>query len=199
MKNPTSGIQEHFLDCSRLAIDCATTLEEPILCAVSVCINALHHSGKIVLFGNGGSAAEAQHIAAEFLCRYDADRDPIPALTLTTDTSTITAIANDVSYEDIFSRQISVLVSKNDAVIGLSTSGTSLNVINGLRMAYKMDASTVLLTSDKLAGEYPFVCTHIRAPSKTTAYIQVIHTIVGHIIVEQVEKILKKERVTTCP
>jgi len=105
--------------------------------------NSLHNNGKIILCGNGGSAADSQHIAAEFIGKFQKKRNPIPALALTTNTSTITAISNDFSFEQVFVRQIEALCNKSDIVIGISTSGNSANVISAIEAANKIGAVTI--------------------------------------------------------
>ncbi len=107
--------------------------------AVNLCTNSLNNGGKILIFGNGGSAADAQHIAAELVGRYKIERQGLAAIALTTDTSALTSIGNDYGYEFIFSRQVEALANKNDVIIGISTGGSSVNVINGLQVAKDLD------------------------------------------------------------
>ena len=114
------------------------SLTNKIEIAAQLCIDTLQEGGKLLIFGNGGSAADAQHISAELVVRYKIDRKGIPAIALTTDTSTITAISNDFGYEYVFERQVETLANKGDVLIGISTSGGSSNVINGLKMAPKI-------------------------------------------------------------
>ena len=152
------------------------------------CIDALRVGGKIVLFGNGGSAADAQHISAELVGRYQKDRAPLPAIALTTDTSALTAIANDFDYESVFSRQIEALVSEKDVVIGISTSGSSKNVIFGIEAAKKkgaLCASFVGPRKDLLSAQSDLL---ISIPSESTPFIQQAHMIVGHVLCEYIEE-----------
>ncbi len=152
------------------------------------CIDALRAGGKIVLFGNGGSAADAQHISAELVGRYQKDRAPLPAIALTTDTSALTAIANDFDYESVFSRQIEALVSEKDVVIGISTSGSSKNVIFGIEAAKKkgaLCASFVGPRKDILSTQSDLL---ISIPSESTPFIQQAHMIVGHVLCEYIEE-----------
>ena len=152
------------------------------------CIDALRAGGKIVLFGNGGSAADAQHISAELVGRYQKDRAPLPAIALTTDTSALTAIANDFDYESVFSRQIEALVSEKDVVIGISTSGSSKNVIFGIETAKKKGALCVSFVGprkDTLSAQSDLL---ISIPSESTPFIQQAHMIVGHVLCEYIEE-----------
>jgi D-sedoheptulose 7-phosphate isomerase len=141
-----------------------------------------------VLFGNGGSAADAQHIAAEFVGRFNLERKSIASIALTTDTSIITSIGNDYSFNMIFSRQCESIVSKDDVVIGISTSGNSLNVINGLKTSKKNGAKTIGLLGNNGGKIKSIVDNHIIIKSKSTARIQEVHRIVSHLICDLVEK-----------
>ena len=114
--------------------------------SINVITMCLKKGKKIILFGNGGSAADAQHIAAEFIGRFKLERESLPAISLTTDTSVLTSLANDYSYDVVFSRQCESLVSKNDVVVGISTSGNSINVNKGLQIARKKGANIIILS-----------------------------------------------------
>lgn len=147
----------------------------------------LADGNRVVLFGNGGSAADAQHIAAELSGKFRQDRPPLPALAVTANNSAVTAIANDFGYETVFARQVRGLVSEGDAAIGISTSGSSENVIRGVRAANDQRATTVGLTGAD-GGELATVADHtIRVPSDDTARIQEAHITVGHAICGIVE------------
>lgn len=151
-------------------------------------IKALRRGNKVVLFGNGGSAADAQHIACELAGRFKRERRGLPAIALTTNTSALTAIANDYSYDEVFSRQVEGLVNRGDVVIGISTSGNSMNVIKGIKVAKGKGAFTVGLTGatgGKL-GEVVDIC--IKVPSTDTPRIQEAHITIGHIICQLVEE-----------
>jgi len=153
-------------------------------------IGAYRNGGKVVLFGNGGSAADAQHIAAELVGKFLLKRQAFPAIALTTNTSILTSIANDDSYDEVFSRQVAALVTERDVVIGISTSGDSVNVVKAVEMAKQRGAKTVGLTGGKggkLAEVADLVLT---VPSRSTPRIQEAHITVGHIICEIVEKVL---------
>jgi len=154
-------------------------------------IDSYNAGGKTIIFGNGGSAADAQHFAAELVCKYKMNRDPIPAMALTTDTSILTAWSNDVGYDSVFSRQIEAFAGERDTVIGISTSGTSPNVINGLRTAKVIGSSTVLLTGDKPPKQnLSYIDQYIKVDSKDTPVIQEAHIVIIHIICDLVERAL---------
>lgn len=148
--------------------------------------HAFKTGGKVILFGNGGSAADAQHISAEFISKLKEDRPSLPAIALTVDTSALTAIGNDYGYDQIFSRQISSLCSENDVVIGISTSGRSQNVINGLQTARQIGAKTIGFTGSASMPQVELdICLNV--PSTVTARIQEIHIMFGHLICSQAE------------
>ncbi|MBN1872180.1 MAG: SIS domain-containing protein [Candidatus Omnitrophica bacterium] len=143
--------------------------------------------GKLLVFGNGGSAADSQHIAAEFVGRFKIDRAPMAALALTTNTSTITALANDYGYEAVFAKQITALGSKNDIALAISTSGNSKNVIEGVNAAKEKGIQTIALTG-KSGGLLKTLCDiSITVDSGNTARIQEAHILIAHIMAEIIE------------
>ena len=144
---------------------------------------------KILIFGNGGSAADAQHIAAEFVNRFQIERPPLPAIALTTDTSIITSIGNDYHFDEIFSKQVRALGKKDDIAVGISTSGNSKNVVEAINTAKKMDLLTIGMTGNggKLAECADLV---FSVESSITARIQETHITLGHILCELVERIM---------
>lgn len=151
-------------------------------------IASLENNGKLILFGNGGSAADCQHIAAEFIGRFQKERKALPAIALTTNSSIITALANDYDYQAIFARQIEALAQKNDLAIGISTSGKAKNVIAGIKQAKKMGLKTVVLTGES-GGELAKIADiSLVVPSGVTARIQEAHITVGHIICDIIEQ-----------
>jgi D-sedoheptulose 7-phosphate isomerase len=154
--------------------------------------NRITKGGKVILFGNGGSAADAQHIACELIGKFKHARTPCPAIALTTNTSTITAIANDMGFENIFERQVEALASEKDVVIGISTSGRSINVIKGIEAAKKKGAFTIVLTGERGEALANMADIAIIVPSKETPRIQEAHITIGHIICELVEELLLK-------
>ena len=152
-------------------------------------VDAFRQGNKVLLFGNGGSAADAQHIACELAGKFYLDRAPLPATALTTNTSSLTAIANDYSYEEVFVRQVKGLVKQGDVVIGISTSGNSPNVLRGIEEAKRLGATTIALTGQggrlkELADSV------ISVPSVDTPRIQEAHITAGHIICYLVEQAL---------
>jgi D-sedoheptulose 7-phosphate isomerase len=157
------------------------------------CIQCIKRGGKILLAGNGGSAADAQHIAAEFVSRFAFDRPGLPAIALTTDTSILTAIGNDYGYENLFSRQIQAIGRKGDVFIGYSTSGKSPNIIKALNEARNTGLITVGFTGSNI-GEMSNLSDHLlEIPSKSTPKIQEGHLIVGHLICGLVENSIFKK------
>lgn len=149
--------------------------------------NALASGGKILLMGNGGSAADAQHIAAELVGRYLCERKALPSIALTTDTSILTAVGNDYGYDAVFSRQVEALAQPQDIVVGYSTSGNSANVCAAMKAAKHIGCYTVALTGDsggKLAG---LVDSCIRVPSSSTPRIQEVHAFIGHMLCAMVD------------
>ena len=151
-------------------------------------IKTYQNRKKVILFGNGGSAADAQHIAAEFVGKFYKDRESLPSLAFHTNTSVVTAMANDFGYEHIFERQVSSFVDVGDVVIGLSTSGNSPNVIKGLEKANEKGAITVGVTGAKQSQIEKIVDYCLKIPSTDTPRIQEGHITVGHIICYLVEK-----------
>lgn len=150
-------------------------------------IACLRDGGKIIFFGNGGSAADAQHLAAEFVIRYRKNRRSLPALALTTDTSMLTACGNDFGFETIFSRQVEGLANAGDVVIGITTSGDSVNVVNGLEEAKRKGCFTISWTAEGGGRAAQVVDLAFKAPSPVTARAQECHMIAGHIICELVD------------
>ena len=147
-----------------------------------LCISCLKIGGKVILAGNGGSAADSQHIAAELVGRFYKNREALPAIALTTDTSAITAIGNDFGFENIFSRQLEAIGKKNDIFIGISTSGNSKNILNAIELSHKLGIKTVGLTGAE-GGEFKNICDiTIKSPSDDIPRIQETHILIGHII-----------------
>ena len=180
-------IEKVFLESSQLIKNSSYLSSDIIECA-DIIIKSLKKGKKIILFGNGGSAADAQHIAAEFVGRFNLERKSIAAIALTTDTSIITSIGNDYSFNMIFSRQCESIVSKDDVVIAISTSGNSLNVLNGLKTSKKNGAKIIGLLGNNGGKIKSIVDNPIIIKSKSTARIQEVHRIVSHLICDLVEK-----------
>lgn len=154
---------------------------------IKLIADALETGNKLLLFGNGGSAAQAQHLAAEFVNRFLMDRPPLPAMALSADTSILTSIGNDYSFSEIFSKQIVALGREGDIAIGISTSGNSANVIRAIEVAKEMGLETVALTGND-GGDLAKVANHsLIVPSSNTPCIQEVHMAVVHILCEMVE------------
>ena len=169
-----------------MAADAA--LRDQIADAVALCVGALKSGRKLLFAGNGGSAADAQHLAAEFVIRYRINRRSLPSLALTTDTSMLTACGNDFGFETIFSRQIEGLANAGDVAIGITTSGNSPNVIAGLKAAKNKGCTTSSWTAEGGGEAAKIADIAFKAPSPVTAHAQECHMIVGHIICEAVDQ-----------
>jgi D-sedoheptulose 7-phosphate isomerase len=151
-------------------------------------LSALKEGKKIIFFGNGGSAADAQHLAAELVVRYRIDRPALAGLALTTDTSILTANSNDFGYDTVFSRQIEALAQPGDVVLGISTSGTSKNVLLGLQAANKRGCVTIAFTGEKGADCAAEAKLSFKAPSAITARVQECHLLIGHLLCDVAEQ-----------
>lgn len=159
-----------------------------------IMIEALKKNGKVILFGNGGSAADSQHIAAEFVGRFKKDRSALAAIALTTNSSVLTSLANDYGYEVVFAKQIEALGQKNDVAVGISTSGKAKNVTLGIKQAKKMGIKTVALTGGDGGELAKLADTALVVPSNVTARIQESHITIGHVICELVEQTLCQDQ-----
>ena len=189
IKTIRSELQSH-LDTINAVIG---TLEDDIQYASELCIETLKNGNKILLCGNGGSAADAQHIAAELTGRYKTERKGLPAIALTTDTSALTAIANDYGYERIFDRQVEALARKGDLLIGISTSGNSENVLRAFKAANEIGCKTIGL-SGRDGGKMNDDCDlNIVIPSNNTPRIQEMHILIGHIICQLIDESWENE------
>jgi D-sedoheptulose 7-phosphate isomerase len=151
-----------------------------------VCLQ-MHQGKKILVFGNGGSAAQAQHFAAELVNRFLSERAPIPAISLTTDTSALTAIANDSNFDEVFSRQLEALGGRGDVALGLSTSGNSPNVIKAIERAKELGLMTIVFTGDGGGRVGPLADYCCDVPSKDTPRVQEVHLLLLHCLAEELE------------
>lgn len=166
----------------------ARILEDPLIRVLDILERSLRAGGKLLLFGNGGSAADAQHIAAELVVRYAGNRRAIAAISLATDSSALTACGNDFGFEAIFERQIEALGRPTDVAVGISTSGNSANVVRGLRLARAMGLATVGLTGAS-GGQMSALCdAAVVVPSTVTARIQEMHIAIGHVLCKALEQ-----------
>ena len=190
MKNNIEDIKKLFDDSSSVILQ-SKVLSNKIKDCIEIISNTFEKDNKILIFGNGGSAADAQHMAAEFISRFYFDRISLPAIALTTDTSILTSIGNDYDFEKIFSRQCESLVKKGDVVIAISTSGKSKNVIQAINISKNLGAKIISLTGENggILKEKSDIC--IEMPSNDTPRIQEGHRIVIHIICQLVEENFK--------
>ena len=184
MKNEIGAI---FQESARIRDNFLADNVEQIVEIVHQLIKVINRGDKILLFGNGGSAADCQHIAAEFVNRYRIERKPLPALALTTDTSVLTAIGNDYAFEDVFAKQITALGRKGDAVIGISTSGKSANVNKGLAVARQSGLVTIGIGGAPDSPMKSFCDHYLAVYGSITPRIQETHMIIGHTIVEMLD------------
>ena len=187
----SNRIKKSIIDSANVisnSIDLAPEIE----LSINHIVTAIKKKHKIILLGNGGSAADAQHIAAELLGKYNLKRPSYPAIALTSNSSTITALSNDYSYNVVFSRQCESLVDKGDVVIGISTSGNSINIHKALQVSKKRGAITIGMLGNSGGKISKIVDIPIIVNSKNTPHIQEVHRIVYHKICEQVEQILTK-------
>ncbi len=183
-------IQQHFIESADLKYKTAQILSEPIAQAVQAIVASLTGGGKVLACGNGGSAADAQHFSAEFVGRFERERPELAAIALTTDTSIITAIGNDYSYNEIFSRQVRALGQSGDVLVAISTSGNSANVIAAIEAAHTRDMVVVGLsgrTGGKMAKLLRETDVHICVPHERTARIQEVHILALHCICDAVD------------
>jgi D-sedoheptulose 7-phosphate isomerase len=186
-----SEIQKSFDQSANMILN-SKSLEPSIKNSISLITKSLKNKKKIIIFGNGGSAADAQHMAGELIGRYLLKRNSLSAIALTTDSSILTALGNDYGFETIFSRQCEGLVKNGDIVIGISTSGNSKNVIKGISKSKDLGAKIISLTGNNTSKMKKYSDIVINVSSNNTPRIQEVHRTIIHIICEQVEKNLSK-------
>ncbi|HIC41403.1 MAG TPA: D-sedoheptulose 7-phosphate isomerase [Piscirickettsiaceae bacterium] len=183
-----SIIESEFSEHLKTAQATLEYIAAPLEIAANLCIDTLKNGGKILIFGNGGSAADAQHIAAELVGRYKVERKGLPAIALTTDTSALTSIGNDYGYARVFDRQVEALANKGDVAIGISTGGSSDNVISALKLAKGMGCKTIGF-SGRDGGEMNDVCNvNLVVPAEDTPRIQEMHIVIGHTICHLIDQ-----------
>jgi len=185
--NTQEKIRNYILSSSEIVHN-SVSLAPNIEKSITAIMKCLRKGNKVVLFGNGGSAADAQHIAAELIGRFNINRKSLPAIALSDNPSTITAISNDFSFDLVFSRQCESLISKGDIAIGISTSGNSLNVKKGINTSKKNGATTIGLLGNKGGTIKKLVDIPLIVNSTSTPHIQEVHRIIYHVICEIVEK-----------
>jgi D-sedoheptulose 7-phosphate isomerase len=186
-------IEKNFIDSADLKYQSAQSLSKPIAAAVQAILASVTSGGKVLACGNGGSAADAQHFAAEFVGRYERERPELGAIALTTDTSIITAIANDYDYSVIFSKQVRALGTTGDVLLAISTSGNSASVIAAVDAAHEREMTVVALTGKgggKMNALLRETDVHICVPHDRTARIQEVHILALHCICDGVDTLL---------
>lgn len=188
-----SRISENFSESAHLKLQSMDALAGPIAAAAKRMVQCLRGDGKILACGNGGSAADCQHFSAELLNRFEMERPGLAAIALTTDTSTLTSIANDYDYEQVFARQVRALGSAKDLLVAISTSGNSRNVIAGVAAAHECQMSVIALTGrsgGKLGEILQPTDIHICVPAKSTARIQEVHLLTLHCLCDAIDCLL---------
>ena len=186
-------IQQHFIDSADLKYQAAQALSGPIAQGVQALLACVTSGGKVLACGNGGSAADAQHFSAEFVGRFERERPELGALALTTDTSILTAVANDYSFTDVFARQVRALGQAGDVLLAISTSGNSESVIEAINAAHDNELCVVALTG-KGGGEIGALLrdtdVHICVPTDRTARIQEVHLLTVHCLCDSIDCLL---------
>jgi D-sedoheptulose 7-phosphate isomerase len=184
---------QHFLDSIAVKQEAEKILPEQVARTVVAMTDCLRAGGKVMACGNGGSAADAQHFSAELMGRFERERQELAAIALTTDTSILTAVGNDYSYDEVFSKQVRGLGKKGDILIGISTSGNSKNVVKAIEAAKKMDIKIIALTGNgggKIASLLDADDIHLCVPSTRTARIQETHLVLLHALCDGVDHLL---------
>jgi len=188
-----SRISQHFTDSAQLKLQAMELLAGPLASASERMVECLMKEGKILSCGNGGSAADAQHFSAELLNRFEKERPPLAAMALSTDTSTITSIANDYHYNEIFSKQVRALGHPGDILLAISTSGNSANVMEAINAAHDRQMDVVALTGKK-GGKIAALLgpndVHICVPAERTARIQEVHLLCLHCMCDAIDSLL---------
>lgn len=185
-----TSIKQQFAEHVQVVDRTADELAEAIDACVGILAAALRSGKKVLVMGNGGSAADAQHLAAELVGRFLLERKALPAIALTTDSSILTAVGNDYGFEQIFSRQVEALATPGDIIVGISTSGNSPNVLLGLQSAKAIGCGTVGLLGRDGGSIAPLVDINLTVPAMETPRIQEVHAIIIHLLCQQVEKVL---------
>jgi D-sedoheptulose 7-phosphate isomerase len=183
-------VASHFADSARLKLDATRVLSAPIARGIELMAASLRAGGKILACGNGGSAADAQHFAAELVNRFERERAPLAGLALTTDSSALTSIANDYSYEMVFEKQLRALGRKGDVLLAISTSGNSASVVAAMRAARELGLRIVALTGNgggRMAAELATEDVHVCVPHKRTMRIQEVHLLALHCLCDGID------------
>ena len=188
--NLQDRVRKHFNASIETKSHALEVLSEPVTIAAELIVESLLNEGKVLSCGNGGSAGDAQHFSAEMLNRFERERPALPAIALSTDTSTLTSIANDYSYEEVFSKQIRALGRKGDILLAISTSGNSANIIEAVKVAHQREMKVVSLTGKNGGGMRELVQDgdiEICVPSNVTARIQEVHLLVIHCLCDLID------------
>ena len=183
-------IEQHFIDSADLKYQCAQVLSKPIAIAIQAILACVTSGGKVLACGNGGSAADAQHFSAEFVGRFERERPELGAIALTTDTSILTAIANDYDFSSIFSRQVRALGQSGDVLLAITTSGNSANVLAAVEAAHQRDMVVVAMTGrggGKMNQALRDTDVHICVPHDRTARVQEVHLLTIHCLCDGVD------------
>jgi D-sedoheptulose 7-phosphate isomerase len=186
-------VAAHFAESAKLKLAASQTLAAPVARAGELLAETLRAGGKILSCGNGGSAADAQHFAAELVNRFETERPPLAAVALTTDSSTLTSIANDYAYQQVFSKPLRAIGRRGDALLAISTSGNSANVIEAIHAAHELGLRVVALTGNgggKMAGLLRADDAHLCVPHRSTARIQEVHLLVLHCLCDAIDTLL---------
>jgi D-sedoheptulose 7-phosphate isomerase len=188
-----SRIAAHFAESANLKLAASPVLTEPLARAAQILVETLRSGGKILSCGNGGSAADAQHFAAELVNRFEIERPPLAAIALSTDTSSLTSIANDYAYQQVFSKPLRALGRRGDALLAISTSGNSANVLDAIHAAHEIGVRVVALTGNgggKMGAALRPEDAHLCVPHRKTARIQEVHLLCIHCLCDAIDTLL---------
>jgi len=186
-------VSAHFAESAKLKLAAVEQMKAPLVRGIELMVDSLRKGGKILSCGNGGSAADAQHFAAELVNRFERERPPLAAIALSTDTSGLTSIANDYAYQQVFSKPLRAFGKREDVLLGISTSGNSGNVIDAIHAAHEIGIRVVALTGNgggKMAGLMRNDDVHLCVPHKTTARIQEVHLLCIHCLCDGIDTLL---------
>jgi D-sedoheptulose 7-phosphate isomerase len=193
METLAGRISAHFAESAKLKLAAAQPLAAPLVRGIELLVDTLRSGGKVLSCGNGGSAADAQHFAAELVNRFERERPPLAAIALSTDTSALTSIANDYAYQQVFSKPLRAFGKRGDALLAISTSGNSANVIEAMHAAHELGIRVIALTGNgggKMAALVRDDDVHLCVPHKITARIQEVHLLCIHCLCDGIDTLL---------